>query len=156
MNFRLMVTTMAVMMALVIPREGATGNGMTELQIPFNITIDYIECLGEGVEIDLEVTARTHFIELQSGRVHYVENWFMEGTASGLSSGFTWFAHGASPFALNAGAAQFSNSLLSNLVFEPLDGGRKFLEKLRLQLVVDANGTVRVEHEPPQFRCANP
>lgn len=153
MNRKPLLASLALFPFFAAPHMAAAQNGMTESQIPFSITTDVIDCLGEPVAIDLTVTVRTHYLELQGGRVHYVENWFMEGTAEGVYSGFTWFARGPSPFVLNAGAAQMANTLLSNLTFEPLDGGQKFFETLRFQVVVDGNGVQRVEHEPPHFRC---
>lgn len=152
MNLKLVLASITLVFSVVLPRVGVTQNGIIAFEFPFQTTV-FIECLDEHVEIELLAIVRTHLVELQNGRVHYVENWFMEGAAVGVESGHTWFAHGPSPFVLNAGAAQASSTLLGNLVYEPLDGGRKFREKLNVQLVVDANGSVRLDRGSQQFRC---
>jgi hypothetical protein len=152
MNPKLLLIVSALLVSLATPRAGAAENGVVTFEVPFATTL-YIECLGEEVGFELVAIVRTHLIELLNGRVHYVENWFLEGSALGLDSGHTWFAHGPSPFVANVGAAQANNTLLANLVFEPLDGGQKFREKLQFRLVVDANGVVHLDRGSQQFLC---
>jgi len=152
MNLKLMLILSTLLLSLATPRSGAAQNGVMTFEIPFATTL-FIECLGEEVEIELVAIVRTHLIELPNGRVHYVENWFLEGSALGLTSGHTWFVHGPNPFVANAGTAQANNTLLANLVFEPLDGGQKFREKFEYRLVVDANGVVHVDQFSQQFLC---
>lgn len=152
MNLKLMLILSTVSLSLATPRAGTAQNGVETFEVPFATTL-FVECLGEEIEIELVAVVRTHLIEQPNGRVHYLENWFLEGTALGLDSGHTWFAHGPNPFVWNAGAAQATNTLLANLVFEPLDGGQKFREKFRYRLVVDANGVVHLDQFSQLFLC---
>lgn len=152
MNTNGMLASLTLLLALLSPSAVTAQNGMMQFEVPFATTL-YVPCLGEDVDIELVARVRTHLVESQNGRVHYVENWFMEGAAQGVDSGNTWFAHGASPFVLNAGAVQANNQWVANLVYEPLDGGRKFREKVHFQLVMDANGVVQVDQGFQQFHC---
>jgi hypothetical protein len=153
MNSKLVAVSLALGLSLVVPRHGAAQNGMMELEIPYNVTTEVIACLGEAVDLDLTATVRTHLIETQGG-TRYVENWFLEGTAVGLVTGFTWYASGPNPFVSNAEGAQSATMLVANVTFTPLDGGQKFAERLRVQFVTDANGLVRVDKQQHQrWRC---
>lgn len=154
MKHKSQVAALAILLSFAVPHSAHAQNGIAEFEIPFNITTDIIECLGEAVELDFTVTVRTQFIEPKNGQAHYIENWFLEGTALGVNSGLTWYGHGPSPFVLNANGAQISNVLVANVTFEPLDGGQKFAERLRLQFVTDTNGTIRVDQQQHQrWRC---
>jgi hypothetical protein len=147
----------AILASLTSPREGAAQNGMVVLEVPWNITTDYMDCLGEAVEVNLIATVRTHFIETQGGQVHYVENWFLEGTSTGQSSGLSWYGRGPDPYVTNSNGAQMMETLIARLTWEPLDGGRMYIEKLKIQFVTDANGVFRVErYEPLEYHCVGP
>lgn len=151
---RLISVFLLVVLALAVPRNGLTNNGIVELEIPFGHTEDYIECLGEGIQTDLTVTVRTHVVELRGGGVHYVENWFIEGTAVGQSTGMTWAGHGTSPYQANGGGANWTEGFNVAVDWKPLDGGRRIKESQRIRLVVDANGVTRLEQlEPLHYRC---
>ena len=96
MNGRSMTATLAMSLLPAIPCVGAAQNGIVEHEFPCTET-DSIACLGEEVEFNVTVTIREHSIQTQNGGFHDVQNWFIEGTAVGLSSGWTWFGRAASP-----------------------------------------------------------
>ena len=156
MNCRLTVILLGVMLALAAPGSGSANNGIEEFEIPYT-EIDYVPCLGEDIEFDVTVTVRTHLVATPAGGIHYVENWFIEGTALGLDSGLTWYGQAASPYAVNFNGAHSTEGWILAAMYEPLDGGRKFRKSQRLRIVFDANGVARVEHvEPYQFHCIGP
>lgn len=154
MNRKSITASAAVLLFLCAgPDEGYAQNGIVEMEFEYNET-DYIECLGEEVEFNVTVIARGHQIVLPNGNQHFVENWFIEGTASGLTSGLNWYGHAAGPYAGNSNGSQWTEGWIVAGIYEPLDGGRKFKKSQRLRFVSDANGVMRVEHyEPYQFRC---
>lgn len=151
MNSKQIAVFLLLCLLITVPRSGMSANGVIQYEVPFNTTL-YVPCLGEEVEIDLLATVRSHLVESGNGGFHYIENWFMVGEAEGLDSGYKWYAHGASPFLVNASAAEV-NKLVINLVYEPLDGGRKFMEKAHFQLVADSNGVLRNIKDSTQLRC---
>lgn len=154
MNCKKMIALTAALLSIAVTRSGHTQSGIVEFEIPFNVTTEFIECLGEAIEASFTVKVRTQYIELQTGQTHFVENWFLDGTARGVTSGFTWYARGPSPFVSNAHGVQMTNTLVANVTFEPLDGGQKFGERLRMQVVVDNNGVPRVDtHQHLRWRC---
>lgn len=154
MNRTLFIILLAMPVSLMFPRDGAAQNGMIEFEIPFTHTEPYVQCLGEGIEINFTVTVRTHLVELQNGGLHYVENWFGVGTAVGLSSGLTWFGGGPAPYRVNTNGSQWSESWVVAVNWKPLDGGRKLRERWPLRLIYDANGVPRLEQfEPREFTC---
>lgn len=129
-------------------------NGVSTFQFPLVFNSGHIGCAGESLTVSLTVTARTQTVVTPSGHVHLVDNWSIEGAATGDSSGDSWFVHGASPFVINTGGDQFTNPIVVQLVFEPLDAERKLRSTQRLQIVVDANGDLRVlQAEFPQYHC---
>lgn len=156
MNSRSVVAALTILLVVAAPRVGALQNGIVEFEIPYSET-DYVLCLGEDVEFNMTVTVRTHLVEGPGGAVHYVENWFLEGVATGLDSGLTWYGHAVSPYGVNATGAQLKDGWNVEAIYEPLDGGQKFRKSQRLRFVHDANGVVRVERfEPYQFNCLGP
>lgn len=155
MNCRLTFASTVILLSLCIPRDGAAQNGIIEFEMPFSHTEPYVECLGEGIEINFTVTVRTHLIERQNGGFHYVENWFAEGTAVGLDSGLTWFAvAGPAPYRANSNGSQHAESWEVAVNWKPLDGGRKFRERWPVRFIYDANGVPHIEQfEPREFTC---
>lgn len=153
MNYKMMVACLAAVLSLAAPGTGAAQNGIVEYDFPLTVT-DYVDCLGEDVEFNVTVTIREHYINTPNGGFHYVQNWFIEGTAVGLSSGWTWFGHAAGPGTGNFTGAQLKDGYNLEAMYSPLDGGRKFRRWERVRVVKDANGVTRVENfEPTQFRC---
>jgi len=153
MNRTIMTGSLALSLLLAVPFSAHAQHGIVEYEMPYSET-DYVECLGEDVAFDVTVTVRAHALELPTGGSHFVENWFLEGIATGLSSGLTWYANAVSPFGGNAGGDRFEWGWNVEGMYEPLDGGRKFRKSQRIRVVYDANGLPRVEHyEPYDLRC---
>lgn len=157
MNSRLILAGLAIPMLLPLPRAGTAQNGIVEVEIPYSET-DYVECLDEDVFFDVTVTIRTHTVVTQDGGVHYVENWFIEGSAEGLTSGLIWYGRGTSPFTSNGnGGNQESWGWNVEAFYTPLLGGQKFKKSQRVRFVTDANGVPRLEHFPPyDYKCIGP
>lgn len=129
-------------------------NGVSTFQFPLVFNTGMIECVGESLTAELAITVRTHLVVSPSGHTHHINNWNIEGVATGDFSGDAWFVHGFSPLVANADDDQFSNAILVQIILEPLDGGRKLKSNQRIQVMVDANGVLRVFHaEFPQYRC---
>ena len=153
MKSTLIVILFGVLLAVALPRASLASNGIVEYEIPYT-EVDYVHCIGEDVEFDVTITVRTHLIETPSGGLHYAEHWLIEGTALGLNSGLTWYGHGASPYTVNANGSQLAEGWVLAVMYEPLDGGRKFRKSWPFRIAYDANGIARVEHlEPYRFRC---
>ena len=125
MNYKILVACLATVLSLAAPRMGAAQNGIVEYEFPYTET-DYIDCLGEDVEFNVTITIRERSIHTPNGGFHYVQSWFVEGTAVGLSSGWTWFGSAASPGAGNFTGAQLKDGYNLEAMYSPLDGGRKF------------------------------
>lgn len=127
-------------------------NGISQTEFEYNAS-PYVDCVGERLDVTLNVTLRTHFIETPSGHTHLVDNWTFDGDATGQSSGHTWYVHGVGPYRENGRGLQGTGSLNVNVTFEPLDGQQKIKEKQEFNFVVDANGVVRIEGGDTKFRC---
>ena len=148
------IVSLATLLALTISQMTAADNGIEVFEIPYSHTEPYIECLGEGIEATLTAVIRTHLIETQDGGVHYVENWFFEGTAVGLDSGRTWAGGGPSPYRVNSNGSQYAESWEVLVKWKPLDGGPKMRERWPFNFVYDANGVPHLEvFEPLQYDC---
>ena len=156
MNFKLVLASMALPLAIAIPRLGLSNNGIEVYE--FNVTLTeehpWVECLGEGIDHELTVKIRTHVVERPNGSVHIVENYFMEGYSFGKDSGLMWYTKNApGPWVINDfGDGRLVEGWTLEMVWKPLDGGQKFHEKGRFRVVYDANGNPRVEHIPDDYR----
>ena len=152
MTNKFLIAALAALVA-AFPGIGYSQNGITESQFNY-YEEDYVECLGEDIAINVTITARSHAIFRPNGGIHVVENWFMEATAEGLSSGHQWFANVAGPYVWNTNGSQSTEGWNVTALYEPLDGGRKFRRSNRFRVVFDANGMAHVERGGPfQYTC---
>ena len=143
-----------VTLIAAFPCAGYSQNGITESEFSYYEMDPYVDCLGEGIEINVTITARSHVIFRPNGGIHVVDNWFMEAIAEGLGSGRQWFANVAGPYVWNANGAQSSEGWNVTALYEPLDGGQKFRRSNRFRVVFDANGMAHVERGGPfQYTC---
>lgn len=155
MDVKVLLASLAAPLLLAIPRHGLADNGIEEIEFPYPEVHPYVECLGEGIQHDITVTMRTHTIVTQSGGVHEVLNWFIEGISIGLNSGLTWYTRSApSPWVINTSGTQSNQGWNVEIPWKPLDGGRRFREIWRFRIGTDANGVPRVEYDGGvQFHC---
>ena len=150
----LILSSVFVFVCITPSQRAIAQSGVVEIEIPYSHTEPYIDCLGEGIQADLTATIRTHQIETPNGGVHYIENWFLEGTAVGLESGRTWFGQGPSPYRKNSNGSQYAESWEVLVNWRPLDGGPRMRERWPLNFVYDANGEPHLEiFEPLQYTC---
>ena len=140
--------------ALFLANLAGAKNGTFVYEFIQEFEPGYLECVGEEIGVTLNVTVRSHTVVSSSGHLHYVENWSIEGEATGVSSGNKWYAHGYSPFVFNGRAAQQSVGYVIPIMYEPLDGQTKFREKWKFRAVLDARGMLRVlEGGEAKFYC---
>jgi len=152
MNFKLLLASVAIPLLFALPRDGLSNNGIEVYQFEYTDTEShpYVECLGEGIDHEMTVTIRTHMVERPNGSVQFVEHYFFEGYSFGKDSGLTWYTkHSPGPWVWNDfGDGQLVDGWTLEILWKPLDGGRQVHEKGHYQLVYDANGVPRVEHNP--------
>lgn len=153
MNYKPILVSMAILLTMTAAREAETQNGIVEDQFDYYEAHD-APCLGEEIEHYMTITTRTQYIERPNGSVHEVLNWFIEGTTIGLDSELTWYTHNApSPWLINANGDQSSQGWNLEIMWNPLDGGRRFRETWRFRAVVDANGMPRVDYDGFELHC---
>jgi hypothetical protein len=134
---------------------------------------EYVECLGQEVDIHQYVTGTFHEFETPSGNYHLLDNWrinltwtgFVPGTAeleedddgnlipiegSGVPTGDTWVGRNVSPFQLNVGPGM-TNQFVYKGVQKPLTGdGPKFFYGTEMKVTVNANGDLVVDRQPEE------
>jgi len=153
MSNKLFATAISIVLSS-FPCAGFSQNGITESEFSYYEMDPYVDCLGEGIEINVTITARSHVVFRPNGGIHVVDNWFMEAFAEGLSTGHQWFARVAGPYTWNANGAQSTEGWNVTALYDPLDGGQKFRRSNRFHVVFDANGMAHVERGGPfQYKC---
>jgi len=153
MKSNTMLVSMAILLAIVMPRAAETQNGIVEDQFEF-YEVHEGGCLGEDMEHQMTITLRSHTIERPNGGVNEVMNWFIEGVTIGVDSGLTWYTrHAPSPWVINANNDQGNEFFVLQIPWTPLDGGRRFKEAWRFHFVTDGNGVPRVYYDGFEISC---
>lgn len=134
---------------LFISAAGA-NNGIQKYE--FNKHVEtYVACLGESVAIDINIIGASHEFVTASGKYHLVDHWQYTWELRGLLSTHTWFAHGASPVAVNVGPGE-TVQMGENLVAIPVTGdGPKLRLHYRFKTTVNANGELVVLIDDADF-----
>ena len=132
-------------------------NGAMHFEYPLltdpNAPNMYAECIDDRIGIDATIYETFQFVTTPGGHDHVVSNWRIEGTATGLDSGWNWHVHGTSPFTVNTRGEQFDQTIGVNIMLEPLDGGIRLLGRERISFVVNANGDVQVTGVHSEWKC---
>jgi hypothetical protein len=128
----------------------AANNGIQKYELNFQNST-YVDCLGEYVTFDVNVSASYHEFVTASGKYHLVDHWQYTWEFTGESTGHTWFAQGASPFAQNIGPGQ-TLQFGENFVARPVTGdGPKFRLHYRVKVTQNANGELVVLMDDVDF-----
>lgn len=129
------------------------GNGVFTSSFVSDGNTGPVECIGESMDVTLNVLVRSRVFETPSGATHIIDNWFYDGTAIGTISGNAWSVHGTYPFRRNHRQMQFTDGVKLNLVYEPLDGQSKLKVDFLGHFTSDANGVRRVSFTDYSFTC---
>ena len=119
----------------------------------------YFPCAGEIVRVDYIVQGRGHAFETKNGTVHFVDNWVIHHTLTGLSTGREWIGEGVSPYQGSVKVDQGGvTQWVSRIRYTPVvKGDPKFMYENRFKVTVNANGDLVVERlDVPfedGFRC---
>jgi hypothetical protein len=121
----------------------AAGQGIQHLK--FTYEEDFFNpCLGEDVVYIYDVSARFREAETPSGITHLVDNWSIEGTAVGQSSGRIWDAFGQSPFVQTLTEEGEVLNVGFKTKFEPIGEGPRWRINNNIKVTVNANGDLVV------------
>lgn len=129
------------------------GNGIFTSEFSFDSNTGLVECIGESMDVTLNVIVRSRVFQTPSGATHILDKWLLEGTAVGAISGNAWSVHGTFPFRRNGRGQQETDGQKLNLVYEPLDGQSKLKVDLLGHFTADANGVERVFLDNYKFTC---
>jgi len=140
---RKLVALAAGVSATLFISAAAANNGIQKYELNIQ-NQHYVDCLGEDVAFDINVIGSYHEFVTASGKYHLVDHWQYTWEFTGLFSGRTWFAHGASPYSLNVGPGE-TFQWGENVVARPVTGdGPKFRLHFRFKSTVNANGELVV------------
>jgi hypothetical protein len=104
-----------------------------------------VECLdGQSLDTPFTITGRLQSTVTPSGRMHFHDNWSMEGIHTS-DDGSEWYAHGVWPFRYNEGnGSQIAQSEKAMIISEPIGDNPwpKLKNDLVAKFVQNANGEV--------------
>lgn len=140
---RKLVALAAGVSATLFISAAAANNGIQKYELNIH-NENYVACLGEHVAFDIKVLGSYHEFETPSGKYHLVDHWQYSWEFTGLLTGRTWFAKGASPVTWNVGPGE-TYQQGENFVAIPITGdGPKFKLHYRFKTTVNANGELVV------------
>jgi hypothetical protein len=110
---------------------------------------EQVECLGgQSLETPQTVTGKQQSTVTPSGRVHFHDNWSMEGIWTS-ADGSEWYAHGVWPYRINIdeNGLLVTESEKAILIAEPIDDNPwpKLMISLVAKFVQNANGEVVID-----------
>jgi hypothetical protein len=140
---RKLVALAASVSATLFISAAAANNGIQKYEMNAH-NQNYVACLGEDVAFDINITGSYHEFETPSGKYHLVDHWQYTWEFTGVLTGRTWFAQGASPVTWNVGPGE-TYQMGENLVARPVTGdGPKLRLHYRFKTTVNANGELVV------------
>lgn len=132
-------------------------NGVTIFEWPLstdpNAPNMYVDCIDDGIAMDLLITEKFQAFYTPSGKGHLVSNWTITGTATGQDTGWNWYVHGASPLTIDTQGEQYKEQGVVNAVLEPLDGGPRLKTREHIRLIVNASGEVQIAELKVVWKC---
>lgn len=161
MNRKACTTLVAATAFLATAALANNGIGTQTIEFDGGISQDdpvWVECVGDYVYGPFHVVAKTHEFETPSGTYHWIENWKLTQTLTGLSTGWVWLTTSVSPTNQNmvkdGGILQWTE----NGVARPVEEGLTFRYSIKVQFKVDKNGdeTVFVNFATGDFKCLGP
>ncbi len=132
------------MSAISLYSGASANNGATKYEFEGNSPDIYVTCLGEHISAHLMFTVVDHRFVTPSGKHHIMEHWQYIWEITGVLSGRTWFARGASTGTINVGPGETAQ-WGENFVAIPITGdGPKIRFHYRFKATVNANGELVV------------
>ena len=110
---------------------------------------EYVSCLDEHVSQHVWVTTRYREFETPSGTSHYIEHWTWDAEWIGQLTGNVWIGYGRSPGSFHAGKGEVGQWTTRELAIPVVGDGPKFRYNQRFKYTFNANGDLKVLHEPP-------
>lgn len=157
-----MKTTMMALSALAVIFAGgamaAEPRGVQTYEFSGSEEV-YFPCAAEIVREDYIIQGRGHVFETKNGTVHFVDNWVIHQTLTGLSTGREWIGEGVSPYQGSVKVDQSGvTQWVSRVRYTPVvKGDPRFMYENQYKVTVNANGELVVERlDVPRedgFRC---
>lgn len=117
---RVLISLMPMLVAAVLCSSAFANNGIQHYELSDNYDGVYIACLGDTVDIQLNIYASYHEFETPSGKYHEVHNWTETWIFTSNTYDRTWYAKGQSPYQFNllgaGGTLQWVETFIAKLV----------------------------------------
>ncbi len=150
-EMRVVISVMSALVAAVLCSSVFANNAVQhEFRESRYFPDVYIACLGETVDLQIDIYASYHEFVTPSGRRHVINNWEEIWMFTSLT-GHAWYAKAQSPYQLNVGpefggTAQFVEVFIA----KPLFGdGPKFKLHWNRKITENANGDLVVNFSKP-------